>query len=96
MKIFNKVIVLLALVVVLVLGLVWLTKAATTVNLGTADGFAILAGTGITNTGISTISGDIGSSPTPDETGLTPCGAGNCINLTGTNHNDPNPNDAAT
>ncbi len=48
-------------------------QAATpaTVGLGTADQFAVLAGSGITNTGASTISGDVGSSPTPTETGFT-------------------------
>jgi len=96
MKIFNKVIVLLILVVVLVLGLAWLTRAATTVNLGTAADYAILAGTGITNTGVSTISGDVGSSPTPTETGFTVCPAVDCVTLTGTNHTAADPNDAAT
>jgi hypothetical protein len=95
-KIFNKAIVLFILVVVPIFGLVHLTKAATTISLGTADDFAILAGAGITNTGVSIIVGDIGSSPIPDETGLTACPAADCVTLTGTNHNDPNPNDAAT
>jgi type VI secretion system secreted protein VgrG len=37
--------------------------AATTVNLGTADHFAILAGTAVTDVPTSTISGDVGLSP---------------------------------
>lgn len=43
--------------------------AATAVNLGAADGFAVLAGTGITNTGATTITGDIGSYSTATITG---------------------------
>ncbi|MBF0686711.1 MAG: DUF3494 domain-containing protein [Cellulomonas sp.] len=39
------------------------------VPLATADGFAILAGAGITNTGSTTVAGDIGTSPTPSITG---------------------------
>ena len=60
--------------------------AATTVPLGTAGSFAILAGSGITNTGITTISGDVGSSPTPAETGFASCPGANCVTLTGANH----------
>jgi hypothetical protein len=56
------------------------------VGLGTADGFAVLAGEGITNTGESTITGDIGSFPNPAETGVGPCPAADCVNLTGTDH----------
>ena len=56
-------------------------QAATSVGLGTADSFAVLAGSGITNTGATTITGDIGTFPTTtiDEgaTGIT---------LIGTNH----------
>jgi type VI secretion system secreted protein VgrG len=71
--------------------------APTPVSLGTADRFAVLGGSAITNTGPSTIIGDVGSSPTHDETGYTPCpGAANCVSLVGTNHNSPDPNDAVT
>ena len=42
-----------------------------TINLGTATGFALLAGSGITNASPATsITGDVGSSPTPTVTGL--------------------------
>jgi len=67
-----------------------------TVLLGTAGQFAVLAGSGITNTGASTITGDVGSSPTPSETGFAGCPAADCVALTGANHTDPSPNDAVT
>ena len=67
-----------------------------TVLLGTAGQFAILAGSGITNTGATTISGDVGSSPTSSETGFAACPAADCVALTGANHTDPDPNDATT
>lgn len=44
--------------------------AEPTVNLGTAETFAILAYSGITNTGTSVITGDVGSAPTPSMTGF--------------------------
>jgi len=47
-------------------------SAATAVGLGTATGFAVLAGAGITNTGPSVINGDIGSFPTTSISGFPP------------------------
>lgn len=46
-------------------------NAAVSVDLGTAGGFAVLAGSGITNTGPTTVEGDIGTHPTPAVTGET-------------------------
>ncbi len=47
--------------------------AQTDITLGTADEFAVLAGSGITNVSAFThIIGDVGSSPTPAVTGLLP------------------------
>jgi hypothetical protein len=66
------------------------------VLLATAGQYAVLAGTGVTNTGASTISGDVGSSATSTETGFAACPAADCVTLTGANHTDPNPNDATT
>ena len=70
--------------------------AGTTVPLGTAGNYAVLAGSGITNSGATTIGGDTGSSPTSVETGFGACPAANCVTQTGANHIDPDPNDAAT
>jgi hypothetical protein len=54
--------------------------AATAVPLGTAGSFAVLAGAGITNTGPTTVSGDLGTFPT-----TTVTGAGS-LTINGTNH----------
>jgi hypothetical protein len=63
MKIFNKVSI--ALVAILfTFGLAGLIKAATTVDLGTADDFAVLAGSGVVDTNPSAVTGDVGLSPT--------------------------------
>jgi hypothetical protein len=64
--------------------------AGPSVGLGAADGFTVLAGAGITNTGTTVIKGDTGSSPTSSETGF------GSVVLTGTNHTAPNPNDTVT
>lgn len=68
----------------------------TPVLLGNAGVFAVLAGSGITNTGATTITGDVGSSPTPSQTGFAACPGADCVALTGANHNLPDPNDAVT
>lgn len=66
------------------------------VLLGTAGQFAVLAGSGITNTGPTTVGGDTGSSPTSSETGFAACPAADCVTQTGVNHTSPDPNDATT
>src|SRR6185437_2993632 len=54
--------------------------AASSVPLGTAGSFAVLAGAGITNTGPTTVNGDLGTFPTTTISGAA------SITTTGTNH----------
>jgi hypothetical protein len=44
-------------------------SAASLPRLGTTAGFAVLAGQGITNTGTTTVTGDVGTSPNPSTDG---------------------------
>ena len=46
------------------------SAAQAPIGLGTAGSFSVLAGSGITNTGATTVTGDVGTFPTPSETGF--------------------------
>ncbi|MFZ3054707.1 MAG: ice-binding family protein [Minisyncoccales bacterium] len=80
MKQINKKITLIVLASFFVLGLFNLVIAANTVSLGTADSFAILAGSTITNTGPSVVIGNMGLDPGSSITGFPPA------TLTGTEY----------
>jgi hypothetical protein len=60
--------------------LIPLAPAASLVPFGTADSFAVLGGSGITNTGPTTIFGDLGTFPTLTITGIP------TLTINGTNH----------
>ncbi len=79
MKIFSRISVIFLLIASM-MGLSSLVKAATFIDLGTAESFSVLAGSGITNTGPTIITGDVGSFPTTTQTGF------GSVTLTGTNH----------
>jgi pyruvate/2-oxoglutarate dehydrogenase complex dihydrolipoamide acyltransferase (E2) component len=72
------------------------SAAPSPVLLGTADQFALLAGSGFTNSLVTTVTGDVGSSANPVQTGFGACPAANCVTLTGTNHIAASPNDSTT
>lgn len=66
-----------------------LNELTPTAVLHTAENYAVLAGSGITNTLVTHVGGDVGSAPTGSETGL-----GSFVFDSGVNH--PAPPDAAT
>ena len=72
MKKFNKKSTLTVLAIFSFLGLFGIVAAATSVSMGTADNFVILAGSTITNTGNSVINGDLGLSPGTAVIGFPP------------------------
>ncbi len=73
-------------VLVLVLAVSSWAKSSSTdvaINLGTASNFGVLAGSGVTNVSASTsITGDVGSSPTPSVVGLLPTQVNGTLYLT--------------
>jgi hypothetical protein len=71
---------LLVLALLVVVPLAGSADAATPVGLGTAGSFAVLAGAGITNTGPTTVNGDVGTFPTTTMSGSA------SMTVTGTNH----------
>ena len=56
------------------------SAAVTAVPLGTAGSFAVLAGAGTSNTGPTTVNGDVGTFPTTSMSGTA------SMTITGTNH----------
>jgi|GEM_PF-1721660 len=58
----------------LVLMLLAVNAYAVPITLGTASTFGLLGGSGVSNTGLTVINGDVGSSPTPAVTGFYPPG----------------------
>ena len=66
--------------IVSVLAIGSIANAATPVGLGTAASFVVLAGAGTTNTGPTTLNGDIGTFPTTTMSGV------GSLTINGTNH----------
>jgi len=82
MKNLNKTLSVLFLVLAFTLNTTGVANALTdTVELGTATSFAVLAGSGITITGPTTITGNLGTFPTTTITGI-----GNVTFVSGANH----------
>ena len=61
---------LLLLTALLALFFVSRAQAATAIGLGTANSFAVLGGSGVTNTGPTVVNGDLGTSPNPAVSGF--------------------------
>src|SRR3989339_2085783 len=70
-----------ALFITFTLGSISPVNAATVINLGTVNDFAILAGSAITNTGASAITGELGLSPGASATGFPPGTVGGAQHL---------------
>jgi hypothetical protein len=62
----------------------------TPVGLGSATNAAVSAGAGVTNTGTSTIAGDLDTSPSASQTGVGPCPAAGCVVFTSGTANNNN------
>src|SRR3954469_4837341 len=66
--------------IIFVLAIGTIANAATPIGLGAADSFVVLAGAGVTNTGPTTLNGDIGTFPTTTISGTA------SMTINGTNH----------